>query len=77
MAKNYRFTYTIKHTVDVSENAYREGDDPLEIEQDDARKAEAIIMAIEMGEANIGLEWEVSDDLESEELDTPCQRKSD
>ena len=64
MAKNYRFTYTVKHTVDVSENTYREGDDPIAIEQDDARKAEAIIMAIEMGEINIGLECEVIEDDE-------------
>ena len=64
MAKKYRFTYTIKHTVDVSKDAYREGDDPIAIEQDDARKAEAIIMAIEMGEVNIGLECEVIEDKE-------------
>ena len=64
MTKYYRFKYTIEHTVDVPEDAYREGDDPIAIEQDDARKSEAIIMAIEMGNVDIGIRCEVIEDKE-------------
>jgi len=63
--KTYRFKYTVEYTIDIPESAYREGDDPIAIEQDDARKAEVLVMAIEMGSVDINLECEVIDSEES------------